>query len=117
MNETSLKTIGQGAAVELFDAELQKILDNIADPNTAAETVREVSLVVKIRPNDDRTLGGVEITAKSKPAGYKPFATYLYLSSDGETVRAFEPNDRQPELFTGPVSASSVVDITEEESP
>jgi len=40
----SLETLKGGAAVQLFDEELQKVLANIMDPNTEAGAVRSVRL-------------------------------------------------------------------------
>lgn len=47
-NLVSLNNIGNGAAVELFNAELSKCLSNMQDPNTDRLKAREVKLVVKM---------------------------------------------------------------------
>ena len=63
----SLANLGGGAAVEKFDTELQKVLDNIADPNTVENAGREVTLKVKIKPKE-RDYAKVQILCGSKPA-------------------------------------------------
>lgn len=96
MNEeqVSLSTLASGAAVERFDHELQRVIDNIADYNTDPKAVREVSLKVKIRPNDDRSFSVVEIIATSKIAPIKPETTSLYLNGSHAT----EFNPRQEKI-------------------
>ena len=46
----TLTEIGRGAAVERFDLELQKVLDNIQDPNTDPKKARSVFLKFTITP-------------------------------------------------------------------
>jgi hypothetical protein len=55
----SLQNLGGGAAIELFDLELQKVLENISDENTRPAVVREITLKVKIKPGDDRDYGNL----------------------------------------------------------
>lgn len=44
----TLVSIGGGAAVELFDIELERVLANIKDVNTDPKTRRRITLVVDI---------------------------------------------------------------------
>lgn len=67
----SLATINDGVAIELFDYELQRVLENIKDPNTSDKT-REVNLKMIVRPSKDRTIGEVEIYCVSKLASLVP---------------------------------------------
>lgn len=71
----SLKNLGDGAAIEKFDEELQKVLDNIIDPNTKPDAVREVKLSVKIKPDDNRNIGAISILSDSKLAPDEEFVT------------------------------------------
>jgi hypothetical protein len=41
----TLVTLANGAAMELFDSELSKVVENILDPNTLPDTVRKVILM------------------------------------------------------------------------
>jgi hypothetical protein len=74
----SLENLGGGAgkdtsaAIELFNAEFQRVLDNIADENTKPTAAREVNLKIKIKPDEDRELCKVEIHANSKLAPVHP---------------------------------------------
>lgn len=98
MIQASLRSLGGGAAVELFDVELRKALENIGDPNTKADAPRVVMLKVKITPNEERSAATVAISAGSKLAEYKPFGTVFFLGTDGDEVQAYENNPKQKDL-------------------
>ena len=66
----TLSTLGEGAAEELFNRVWDRILENILDPNFPATETRTLTLKVVVKPNDDRTLGAMEIIADCKlPTG------------------------------------------------
>lgn len=50
----SLVNLGGGAAVEMFDEALEKVLENILDPNTEAKTKRVITLKMTISPAENR---------------------------------------------------------------
>jgi len=77
----TLITLGNGAAVEKFQDELQKVLDNIMDPNTKPDEVREVTLKVKIKPDEKRSIGSIFIEAKSKLVADSAFKTMCSFGS------------------------------------
>lgn len=87
--QVSLDTLAAGAAVERFDYELRRVLENIADINTRADALREVSLKVKIKPNDDRSFAVIEILASSKLAPVGSVTTSFHLN--GERATEFNP--------------------------
>jgi hypothetical protein len=96
--KVSLATLGGGSAVERFDHELQKVLNNIADFNTPPEAVREVTLKVRIKPNQDRDFTSVQIITTSKLVPIRPEATSFYIGSDDGEAIATEYNPKQERL-------------------
>lgn len=98
-NVVSLSTLGNGAAVELFQAELQKVLDNIVDENTKPTAVREVTLKVKIKPSEDRDYGEVSISCVAKLAPLAPFGTNFFIGKHRGKGVAQEHNPKQAKLF------------------
>lgn len=91
LNEVSLVNLGNGAAVELFTEELGKVLQNIADPNTPWKETRVIDLRVKVTPSSEERSGAfVEISAGSKLAHNKPFATHVLVGIDGQEIKAYE---------------------------
>lgn len=98
----TLVSIGEGAMVELFDIELEKVLRNIADVNTDPTQAREITLKVRIKPDEDRAVGGVKIVASSKLASNKGAATLIYMGKRGNQFVAVENNPKQSALFDQP---------------
>ena len=95
----NLSTLGGGAAVQLFQAELQKVLDNIVDENTKPDAVREVTLKVKIKPDVDRDYGQVSISCTSRLAPMAPFGTNFFIGKQRGKGVAQEHNPKQAKLF------------------
>ena len=62
----TLDTLGGGALSELFTAELNRVLANIADPNTDEKAKRSISINVTLKPNRDRDIADVELTGTAK---------------------------------------------------
>lgn len=92
----SLDTLGNGAAMEMFGDELQRVLDNIIDPNTDPKAIREVTLKVKIKPDEDREMGNVTIATASKLAPVKSVDTIVFIGQVEGKAIATERNPKQP---------------------
>lgn len=99
MNTVTLDTIGGGALPELFDAELARILANIADPNTDPSTKRVITITVSVKPNRDRDVADVELKCSSKLAGIMTVATQLFMGKHQGKLIAVEADPRQSNLF------------------
>jgi len=95
----SLTSLGEGAAVEMFDTELQNCLDNIMDPNTPATQIREINLKVKIKPDEDRQIGEISIKCLTKFAPVREFLTKCMLGKTGRRGEARELRSTQQQLF------------------
>lgn len=102
----SLANLADGAAIERFDIALQEVANNIQDVNTEATAVREVVLSVKIKPDEDRNIGGIEINALPKLAKFMPVVTKAFLGKDikgdGEIYELSVP--KQMDLFQNNVT-------------
>lgn len=94
----SLKNLGCGGAVEQFNVELQKVLENIEDEHTKATAVREITLKIKILPNENRNNFNYLVEAKSKLAPIKGFGGVAFLRRDQGTIVAYEANEKQMDL-------------------
>ena len=102
--------LAEGAPAEQIAAELAKLYQNVADPNTDAKAVRRVTVEISVKPNERRDSAEIEITAKSKLPGLKPTSSTWYFGiRDGRQV-AVQHDPRQMELDVepaGPVEVSS----------
>jgi len=93
-----LHSIGAGAALELFGAELRRVLENIRDPATEAEGKRKITLEFVFKPNESREMVATLISAKSTLAATKPVSEVLWVGrKDGQVVgtvvHAAEPEE------------------------
>jgi hypothetical protein len=95
----NLTNIGGGAAVELFEQELSKVLDNVLDPNTAGDAVREITVKVKIRPDAGRSFGQIEVTATSKLAPFNGAASTVFFGRNQGVPSAVQQDPHQGDLF------------------
>lgn len=80
--EIRLESLADGSISERFNQELQKVLANIADPNTTAKTVRKISITLSIKPNDNREMAEVSIQATSTLAPAKEIMTTIIMDRD-----------------------------------
>lgn len=97
----SLITLNQGAAIELFQKSLDKVLANIADPNCEAEAKRSIALKITFKPRNDRSgiRAEVEIECETKLAAHRGSTTTVFIDKvDGE-LAAVESDPTQGALF------------------
>lgn len=80
--EKSILEMGRGAIMERVDYEMAKVIKNILDENTKATGVRELTVKVKLTPDDKREVIKVETVASSKIQPTNSIVTVLYLGKD-----------------------------------
>lgn len=86
----SIGTLCCGGAIEALEHELQTVLDNIMDPNTDPKKVREVKLIVKIKPNEHRNMADVTVQASSKIIPAQPLTSALLIDKKDKHAIASE---------------------------
>jgi hypothetical protein len=79
-----INNLAGGAMAERINRELQKVAENVLDPNTKAEAVRTVTVSIKIKPNDARQIGSTDIDVKSSLAPAKGVPTSFVFDFDKE---------------------------------
>lgn len=77
-----LNSFANGAMAERLNQELQKVLDNVVDPNTDPKKVRKVTMVVSIASNENRELANVSVQVKSTMAPAKNIESQLIMDYD-----------------------------------
>lgn len=99
MKEVSLETIQNGAVIDMFNEELQKVMQNIADANTKPDAVRSITITVSIKPDKTRRSAATAIECKSRICPVKPSDGVIFLSEakDG-SLEAYEDDYKQLEL-------------------
>ena len=111
LKDVSLTTLKGGAAVELFDRELSRVLENIDDPNTEATEEREITLKLKIKPEDDRSVTAYLLTCKAtKLAGPKTEAGIMYVGRREGGLVGVESDPVQRDMFD-PEAGEGIIPI------
>ena len=93
--EVSLRNLAGGAAIERFDDELARVIENIMDPNMEPGVVRKITLEVSLKPQHDRTGSAVGIICKSTLAPKAAFPTQVFHGLTKEGPKVYESNPRQ----------------------
>jgi hypothetical protein len=81
-NIINLSSFADGAVAERFNAELQKILENIADPNTDAAKVRKLTLTLSFKADEKRDIVVTSVQAKSALSPAKHIETKIVMDLD-----------------------------------
>lgn len=79
-----LNNFSDGAVAERFNQELQKVLENIADPNTDSKAVRTLTLTLSFKADDKRDVVVTNAIAKSKLAPARAIESKLLMDIDGK---------------------------------
>ncbi len=94
----SLVNLKEGAAVEMFDIALQKVLENIHDINTTEEA-REITLKVKVKPMaDNRSVIIYGIVCQSKLCGQASIKGIADVRVEDGKLSAFGQIKKQVEI-------------------
>ena len=82
MDSKSILEMSRGAIMERVDYEMNKVIDNILDPNTAAAKKRKLTITLELLPDDERQQIVVSTTAKSTLVPTTPIFTSLFVTAD-----------------------------------
>ncbi|MEW6775350.1 MAG: hypothetical protein AB1405_03600 [Bdellovibrionota bacterium] len=109
--KATLANIGGGGLPEKFEAELQKVLANIADINTDPEEKRRIVIKVTFEPSETRQEGNVRVSCESKLAPIVSSSGSVVFEKSGARFEAHARVATQAPLFD---PASKVVPINGE---
>lgn len=79
---TNLSEMANGAVNERFNYELQKVVENICDPNTDPKKKRKITLTMVIEPDAKREQAHISIETKTTLAPAQPDLTTLIIGVD-----------------------------------
>lgn len=100
LKPVTLETIAGGAVVELFQAELARVLENMADINTDPEAKRTITLSVEFKPEGvKRDNADVKVKCTSKLAGILTINSQIYMGMHNGELVAVENDPRQGSFF------------------
>jgi len=97
--DMTLGEIGNGALEERFQVELQRVLNNIADPNTDVKAKRVITVQVTFRPGKNRDDAAIDVRCSSKLAGITSVESMVFIGRRDGKVVAVENDIKQSGLF------------------
>lgn len=98
-----INTVNDGALVDGFGIELQKVLENIRDINTPATATRSVTLQLIIKPHSDRIVIETEVKCSSKISIIETHKSKMFIGvTEGGSPIVFDEDPRQMIMFTPP---------------
>lgn len=93
----NLDELMDGALTERFNYEMDRVLQNVFDPNTNAKQKRQIQIVIDITANERRDAAEFKIDVKSKLAPPVPVSQTVFLAMDDQgNVTATEITNQVP---------------------
>lgn len=113
MKHINLEQFAGGKLSVQLNKTLEKITENVQDPNTDAQKVRKINVSISLRPNDERNFVSTTVETKLSLAPELGATTALSMGRDLRTgeVEAIEIFNQIP----GQMSVNDVIDQEEEE--
>lgn len=113
MKHINLEQFAGGKLSVQLNKALEKITENVQDPNTDAHKVRKINVSISLRPNDERNFVSTTVETKLSLAPELGATTALSMGRDLRTgeVEAIEIFNQIP----GQMSVNDVIDQEEEE--
>ena len=72
VNKKSVLEMAMGAIAEITDYEVERVVANIMDPNTAAKAKRKITITLTFTPDDYRQQIGMDAQAKTSLVPVQP---------------------------------------------
>ncbi len=106
----NIGNINEGAAIDAFDLELRKVLENIADLSTVATADRAITLKVTFKPESDRCKVHTEFSISTKLAGIEKHVSKIFVAkTDDGALVALDADPRQMPLWETPAKSQPPV--------
>nr|WP_288810317.1 hypothetical protein [uncultured Anaerostipes sp.] len=115
MKHINLEQFAGGKLSVQLNKALEKITENVQDPNTDAQKVRKINVSISFRPNDERNFVATTVETKLSLAPELGATTALSMGRDLRTgeVEAVEIFNQIP----GQMNVDDVINQEEDETP
>lgn len=113
-----LDELMDGALTERFNYEMERVLNNVFDPNTSPKAKRQIQIVIDIMPNERRDAAEFKVDVKSKTAPPVAVTQTVFLTMDDfGNVTATEMTNQVPGQINidGEVSIPRVIEFAKAE--
>ena len=113
MKHIDLEQFAGGKLSVQLNKALEKITENVQDPNTDAQKVRKINVSISFRPNDERNFVATTVETKLSLAPELGATTALGRDLRTGEVEAVEIFNQIP----GQMNVDDVIDQEEDETP
>jgi hypothetical protein len=93
-----IEQIKSGAVIEMINNELQRVYDDIADPNKEGKSARKVSVEVVFAPSEDALVGTCVVRVKSTLGKQRNLSSTVFFGSEAGKGVCTE-KDRNQQMF------------------
>ena len=83
----SLSELMDGGVEERFNFEMDKIWQNVQDPNTDPKAKREINIKITVRPNERRDSADFDVSVIPKLAPFKPLSKTTASGSEASIFK------------------------------
>lgn len=91
-----INQLAGGAIQEAIHFALGEVFENIKDPNTEPEKARKLTIVMELKPDENRQVIKTKTTCKTSLVPVNSITTSLFLDKNGEKVVATELFKQNP---------------------
>lgn len=98
LSKLALGNFARGAANELFEREINAIIENIDDINTSPIAKRKITMTFTIEPDLSRETAKLSVDAKSTLAPVKGAIGMTYFGRTNGKLNAYHHNINQLEM-------------------
>ena len=114
LQRLDLSTFRGGAIAERFALELERVVENIQDPNTEPTKTRKIEVSLTFRPDESREFAETSLRVTSRLAPLRDVGELTFFGRSGGEFVAVRRDPAQLELPSGSGEASddAVLPIT-----
>lgn len=101
--QLTLETLEGGAVLEATDLAIQRVVDDLIDPDKLEDETRSVVITLRFQPTKNPRNPQVTASVQPKLAKYRPIAGQAYLSADADgqiVAHQVDPEQQQLPLET-----------------
>ena len=117
MKHFNLEEFAGGKLSVQLNKALEKVTENIQDPNTDAQKVRKINVSISLRPNDERNFVSTTVETKLNLAPELGATTVLSMGRDLRTGKVEAVEIFNHNQIPGQMNVDDVIDQEEDETP
>lgn len=117
MKHINLEQFAGGKLSVQLNKALEKITENIQDPNTDAQKIRKINVSISFRPNDERNFVSTTVETKLSLAPELGATTALSMGRDLRTGKVEAVEIFNHNQIPGQMNVDDVIDQEEDETP